>query len=159
MQSEIRHNPDFGTIRVQFDQPGEQVVSESGAMVARDTAITMETNMRGGLGAALKRKLLRAVLAPRGRIVWACNPMTIPGPRDLPSADQEDVKRLDIRVLANEWESAALVVTNLAKQTLDGQVPFRYGVCALVARPRAVVLCQPHRVFAPRRQEAGSLPA
>ncbi len=58
MQSEIRHNPDFGTIRVQFDQPGEQVVSESGAMVARDTAITMETNMRGGLGAALKRKLL-----------------------------------------------------------------------------------------------------
>ncbi len=58
MQSEIRHNPDFAVIRVQFDQPGEQVVAESGAMVARDTAMTMETNMRGGLGSALKRKLL-----------------------------------------------------------------------------------------------------
>jgi uncharacterized protein (TIGR00266 family) len=58
MQSEVRHNPDFAVVRVQFDQPGEQVVAESGAMVARDTAMTMETNMRGGLGSALKRKLL-----------------------------------------------------------------------------------------------------
>ena len=58
MQSQVLHNPEFGTIRVQFDQPGEQVVAESGAMVARDTAMTMETNMRGGLGSALKRKLL-----------------------------------------------------------------------------------------------------
>lgn len=58
MQSEIRHNPDFGLIRVTFDQPGEQVISESGAMVARDTAMDMKTNMQGGLGGALKRKLL-----------------------------------------------------------------------------------------------------
>jgi uncharacterized protein (TIGR00266 family) len=58
MQTEIRHNPDFAVVRVMFDQPGEQVVTESGAMVARDTAMTMQTNMRGGLGAALKRKLL-----------------------------------------------------------------------------------------------------
>ncbi len=58
MQSEVLHNPDFGTIKVQFDQPGEQVVAEAGAMVARDTAVQMETNMRGGLGSALKRKLL-----------------------------------------------------------------------------------------------------
>lgn len=58
MQSQVLHNPDFGTIRIQFDQPGEQVVAEAGAMVARDTAMQMETNMRGGLGGALKRKLL-----------------------------------------------------------------------------------------------------
>jgi uncharacterized protein (TIGR00266 family) len=58
MQSQVLHNPDFGTIRIQFDQPGEQVVAESGAMVARDTAVDMKTNMRGGLGGALKRKLL-----------------------------------------------------------------------------------------------------
>jgi uncharacterized protein (TIGR00266 family) len=58
MQHEIRHNPDFGTLRVQFDAPGESVVAESGAMVARDSAVQMQTNMRGGLGAALKRKLL-----------------------------------------------------------------------------------------------------
>lgn len=58
MQTEIKYNPDFGAVRIQFDAPGEQIVSESGAMVARDTAITMTTNMRGGLGSALKRKLL-----------------------------------------------------------------------------------------------------
>jgi len=58
MQHEIRHNPDFGMIRVSFDAPGEQFVTESGAMVARDTAMQMETNLRGGLGSALKRKLL-----------------------------------------------------------------------------------------------------
>lgn len=58
MQEEIRHNPDFAIIRIQFDQPGEQVVTEAGAMVARDTAVQMETNMRGGLGSALKRKLM-----------------------------------------------------------------------------------------------------
>jgi uncharacterized protein (TIGR00266 family) len=58
MQNEIRHNPDFAVLRVQFDQPGEQVVTEAGAMVARDSAMQMQTNMRGGLGSALKRKLL-----------------------------------------------------------------------------------------------------
>lgn len=58
MQSEIRHNPDFGMVRVVFDQPGETLVTESGAMVARDSAIEMKTNMQGGLGGALKRKLL-----------------------------------------------------------------------------------------------------
>ena len=49
MQTEIRHNPDFAVVRVQFDQPGEQIITESGAMVARDTALKMETNMRGGI--------------------------------------------------------------------------------------------------------------
>ena len=71
---------------------------------------------------ALRRKLQRAILVQRGTIVWACDPMTVPKPSDLPSVDQEDVKRLDIRVLGDEWESAALVVTNLKSQTLDGQV-------------------------------------
>ena len=58
MRHQILHNPDFGVIQIQFDQPGEQVISESGAMVARDTAIDMKTNLQGGLGGALKRKLL-----------------------------------------------------------------------------------------------------
>ncbi|MEZ4410412.1 MAG: TIGR00266 family protein [Polyangiales bacterium] len=58
MRNEIRHNPDFGVIQVTFDQPGEQVVTEAGAMVARDNAIQMQTNLQGGLGAALKRKML-----------------------------------------------------------------------------------------------------
>ena len=58
MRSEIRHNPDFGVIKLAFDQPGEQVITESGAMVARDSAMQMTTNMSGGFGSALKRKLL-----------------------------------------------------------------------------------------------------
>jgi uncharacterized protein (TIGR00266 family) len=58
MQTEIKYNPDFAAVRVQFDMAGEQLVTESGAMVARDTAVTMTTNMRGGFGSALKRKLL-----------------------------------------------------------------------------------------------------
>ena len=58
MQHQILHNPDFGVLRIQFDAPGEVVVAESGAMVARDTPVDMKTSMRGGLGAALKRKLL-----------------------------------------------------------------------------------------------------
>lgn len=58
MRDIIKHNPDFGAVQITFDQPGEQVITESGAMVARDTAIEMKTNLQGGLGGALKRKLL-----------------------------------------------------------------------------------------------------
>ncbi len=58
MQSEIRHNPDFGVVRVTFDRPGEQLTTEAGAMVARDSALDMKTNLQGGLGGALKRRLL-----------------------------------------------------------------------------------------------------
>lgn len=58
MRHQIRHNPDFGIVQIGFDQPGEQVICESGAMVARDSAVDMKTSMQGGLGGALKRKLL-----------------------------------------------------------------------------------------------------
>lgn len=58
MRQEIKHNPDFGAVQVVFDQPGEQLVTESGAMVARDAGIEMKTSLQGGIGGALKRKLL-----------------------------------------------------------------------------------------------------
>ncbi len=58
MHTEILHNPDFGVLRVRFDQPGEEISSEAGAMVGRDTAVQMRTNLQGGFGGALKRKLL-----------------------------------------------------------------------------------------------------
>ncbi|MFV8751835.1 TIGR00266 family protein [Nannocystaceae bacterium ST9] len=58
MQHQLIDTPDFGMLQITFDQPGEKIVSESGAMVAMDTAIKMETSMRGGLLAAAKRKLL-----------------------------------------------------------------------------------------------------
>jgi uncharacterized protein (TIGR00266 family) len=58
MRYQILQKPDFSTVRVGFDQPGEQLVVESAAMLARDTALQMETKMQGGLFAAAKRKLL-----------------------------------------------------------------------------------------------------
>ncbi|PRQ06237.1 TIGR00266 family protein [Enhygromyxa salina] len=58
MQHQLIDTPDFGMLQVTFDQPGEVIVAESGAMVAMDTGIDMKTSMRGGLLAAAKRKLL-----------------------------------------------------------------------------------------------------
>jgi uncharacterized protein (TIGR00266 family) len=58
MRYQILQKPDFSTVRVAFDQPGEQLVVESSAMLARDTAVQMETKLQGGFLAAAKRKLL-----------------------------------------------------------------------------------------------------
>jgi uncharacterized protein (TIGR00266 family) len=58
MQHQLIDTPDFGMLQITFDQPGESIVAESGAMVAMDTGIDMKTSMRGGLLAAAKRKLL-----------------------------------------------------------------------------------------------------
>jgi len=58
MQFEIRQRPDFSIARVLFEQPGEQMLLESSAMVARDSGVDMQTQMKGGMLAAAKRKLL-----------------------------------------------------------------------------------------------------
>jgi len=58
MRYEILDKPDFSTVRVQFDQPGEQMLCEPDAMVAKDAAVEMKTQMKGGLLGAAKRKLL-----------------------------------------------------------------------------------------------------
>ena len=58
MRYELLDKPDFGMVRVLFDQPGEQMLVETSSMVARDTAIEMKTQMQGGLLGAAKRKLL-----------------------------------------------------------------------------------------------------
>jgi uncharacterized protein (TIGR00266 family) len=58
MQHVIVQKPDFAMIRVIFEQPGEELLVESRAMVAKDTALSMKTQMRGGLLSAAKRKLL-----------------------------------------------------------------------------------------------------
>ncbi|AUX46062.1 hypothetical protein SOCE26_075650 [Sorangium cellulosum] len=57
MRDEIRHNPEFGVLHVTFERAGEQIIAESGAMVARDAAIDMKTSLQGGLASALKRRL------------------------------------------------------------------------------------------------------
>lgn len=58
MRDEIRDNPDFGAARIEFEQAGEQLLVESGAMVARDAGLEMKTALQGGIGSALKRKIL-----------------------------------------------------------------------------------------------------
>jgi uncharacterized protein (TIGR00266 family) len=58
MQYEIRQKPNFSIARVQFEQPGEQLVAESAAMVAKDSGVEMKTEMRGGLLQAAKRKMM-----------------------------------------------------------------------------------------------------
>lgn len=58
MRHQIVQKPDFAAVRVGFDQPGEALVVESAAMMARDSAVTLETKLQGGLFAAAKRKLL-----------------------------------------------------------------------------------------------------
>ena len=76
-----------------------------------------------GTVAAFDHRLKRIALAGRGVIVSACNPMKPPMTyEELPDVDVENATQLDIKVLANEWESASLVVTNLSSTTLDGQV-------------------------------------
>lgn len=57
MKYEILDSPDFALIQFVLNQ-GESVVAESGAMVAQDTQVSVQTSMRGGLWNAAKRKLL-----------------------------------------------------------------------------------------------------
>lgn len=58
MQHQILEKPDFSMVQIQFDAPGEQMICESGAMVARDSGMEMKTSMQGGFMAAMKRKML-----------------------------------------------------------------------------------------------------
>lgn len=58
MQYALLQKPDFTMARVDFHQPGEQMLVESAAMVAKDAGIDMKTQMQGGLLGAAKRKLL-----------------------------------------------------------------------------------------------------
>lgn len=58
MRYELLEKPDFTMVKVTFDQPGEQMLCEASAMVARDSQVEMKTQMQGGLLGAAKRKLL-----------------------------------------------------------------------------------------------------
>jgi uncharacterized protein (TIGR00266 family) len=58
MKYEILKRPDFGMAKITFETAGESITVESGAMVARDTDVSMKTAMTGGLFSAAKRKLL-----------------------------------------------------------------------------------------------------
>lgn len=56
MQHEIRNKPDYASLHILLDA-GEQVVTESGAMMGMDPGLEMQTNMKGGIMGAAKRAL------------------------------------------------------------------------------------------------------
>ena len=58
MHYQFMDKPDFGMVGIQFSQAGEQMLVESSAMVAKDSAVDMQTQMKGGILAAAKRKML-----------------------------------------------------------------------------------------------------
>ena len=57
MQYEIQCQPSYSVLEVQL-QPGEQVVTEAGAMVWMSDNLNVTTSTRGGLFSGLKRKAL-----------------------------------------------------------------------------------------------------
>jgi uncharacterized protein (TIGR00266 family) len=58
MQTQLLQKPDFGMLKVTFENAGEQMLVEASAMVAMDGGVQMKTQMQGGLLAAAKRKML-----------------------------------------------------------------------------------------------------
>lgn len=58
MRYELLDKPDFGVVKITYEQPGEQLIVESSAMMAKDSAVQMTTKMQGGMLAAAKRKML-----------------------------------------------------------------------------------------------------
>jgi uncharacterized protein (TIGR00266 family) len=57
MRVETRHAPAFAIARVSLD-PGESFKAEAGAMALHSTGVTLQAQMQGGLGGALKRRVL-----------------------------------------------------------------------------------------------------
>ena len=56
MKHEIVGQPDFAMVRLTLE-PGESIRAESGAMVAMDPSLDLETKAKGGLLAGLKRMI------------------------------------------------------------------------------------------------------
>ncbi len=56
MQVEIHHRPDYASLHLRLAK-GEQIVTETGAMMGMDPAIQLESSLKGGLMAAAKRAL------------------------------------------------------------------------------------------------------
>lgn len=100
MQYEIKSSPDFAIIDCQLE-PGESIVSESGAMVSMSPGVKMKTEARGGMLAAAKRKLLGGESIFQNTYTAGSNGgrvMLAPGsPGDLIAFDLEPGKALMIQ--------------------------------------------------------------
>jgi uncharacterized protein (TIGR00266 family) len=56
MQIDIRNRPDYASLHLVLSS-GEQVITETGAMMGMSPALKLESNLKGGLFAAAKRAL------------------------------------------------------------------------------------------------------
>jgi uncharacterized protein (TIGR00266 family) len=68
VSNEITHGPSFAMLRVDL-QPGQTVVAESGAMVARNAHVTMETKMNASPSAGFFEKLKAFFIAVIRKII------------------------------------------------------------------------------------------
>jgi uncharacterized protein (TIGR00266 family) len=57
MKYDIIDAPNYALLRVIFEGPGEQVITQAGAMVAMSADLDIKTAMRGGVLASAKRKM------------------------------------------------------------------------------------------------------
>ena len=57
MNVELRHSPSFAAARVNLE-PGEKLRTESGAMMATSSGVSVESNTQGGLMKGMKRSVL-----------------------------------------------------------------------------------------------------
>ncbi|MCA9600670.1 MAG: TIGR00266 family protein [Polyangiales bacterium] len=93
MHHRLLDKPDFAIVHVTFDAPGEKLLVEAEAMIARDPGLELKTELRGGLLSAAKRKLLGGeslfqntfIATAPGQTLWIA-----PGP-------QGDVEALELR--------------------------------------------------------------
>ncbi len=53
MQYNFVQKPDFTAVRVLFEAPGEAMLVETSAMLAKDTAVEMKTQMTANLDAMI----------------------------------------------------------------------------------------------------------
>jgi uncharacterized protein (TIGR00266 family) len=81
MHHEITHGPSFAMLRVDL-YPGEKVISEAGAMVARNSHVAMEVKMNAGrnpgFGAKLKGFFIAAMRKMVGGETFFVNHFTSP---------------------------------------------------------------------------------
>lgn len=58
MKYAILQKPDFSVVKVAFEAPGEEILAEGSAMVAKHASVAIKTELRGGVLSAAKRKML-----------------------------------------------------------------------------------------------------
>src|SRR3954469_4028792 len=115
MKHEIIDAPDSAFVRITFETAGETFRAESGAMLARDSGIKMQTAMQGGLLAAAKRKLLG------GETVFQ-NTFTASAPGErllLAPASEGDVRKHELREGQKLWLSSGAYLASAPSVTLD----------------------------------------